>query len=764
MVRLPRNLSRVAIACSLALPLASVLPAWAQDAAAPAAAAAAPAPVSEELQRAVANYWHYGKIARYDLQAAEGEKILAHASDPVAVLNAFNQHLESTAFNGQTDNLQQWMLRWQGIEQVADVTNKISAVLNAGRTEFRADPAFIQEQIERLSTGARGYEGGVNELRKSGELAVPMMIDYLRDPGKREFHSAIRRALRDMDRAALNPLVAATEMSGQANTEALIAVVTAIGDIGYDDGVPYLVRVANDEKATGPVREAARQSLARMGAGNPSDLNAANLFTDLAEKFYYENASITSDVRGADQPANVWYWSTDRGLVRRAVPAPIFNEIMALRAAEYALKLGGGENAQSLWLAANYKREAELPQGATDPTRAENQPAAHYYGVTSGTQYLNNALARSLRDRNSAVALRVIKSLQDIVGRNNLFQGPSSSALVDSMNSSDRLVRFEAAFALAEALPQQPFEGQDRVVPLLAEALGQTGSPSVLVIGADAGTTNALIEGLAGAGYTTAGAAGADAGISAAAQLPAVDVILISEDLGADIDRLFAAASQNPRLSGASRIVITNTAGSPFAARAVNDRMLSVTQVTDPGALKPVIDAARAKGQSAPLDEELANTYATRAGELLENLAISNVQVLDLLAAEQALLAALNDPRPDVVKSAGAVLARMNVESVQPALLAAASGEKPDDVKISLYKNLAQNAAAFGRQIEGQQVQTLEQTVVDAQNLEVRAAAAEARGALNLPVEQAKSLIINQSTGTSPLSAPAAAEQPAAAR
>src|SRR5215210_3683344 len=48
MVRLPRNLSRVAVACSLALPLASVLPAWAQVAAtAPAkttpAKAAAPA-------------------------------------------------------------------------------------------------------------------------------------------------------------------------------------------------------------------------------------------------------------------------------------------------------------------------------------------------------------------------------------------------------------------------------------------------------------------------------------------------------------------------------------------------------------------------------------------------------------------------------------------------------------------------------------------------------------------------------------------------
>ena len=42
MVRLPRNLSRVAIACSVALSLGSVLPVWAQDAAQPAAPNAQP--------------------------------------------------------------------------------------------------------------------------------------------------------------------------------------------------------------------------------------------------------------------------------------------------------------------------------------------------------------------------------------------------------------------------------------------------------------------------------------------------------------------------------------------------------------------------------------------------------------------------------------------------------------------------------------------------------------------------------------------------
>ena len=79
-------------------------------------------------------------------------------------------------------------------------------------------------------------------------------------------------------------------------------------------------------------------------------------------------------------------------------------------------------------------------------------------------------------------------------------------------------------------------------------------------------------------------------------------------------------------------------------------------------------------------------------------------------------------------------------------MLGKASDEKTaDDVKISLYNSLAMNAKFFGNQLDEGTVKTLSGTVESAQNLEVRSAAAEARGALNLPADQAKSLIIGQS-------------------
>ena len=175
----------------------------------------------------------------------------------------------------------------------------------------------------------------------------------------------------------LNPLVAVTESK---NPDVLIPVVGVLGDLGYGAAVPYLDRARDFQDSRPPRRAAAATAaLERMGASDPHSVNAAQLFYDLGEKFYYDNADITADKRDPKAPANVWYWDEQKGLIRQQVPQPIFNEIMAMRSCEYSLKLGqSGGDAMSLWLAANYKREAELPEGQTDPTRAANQPTGSF--------------------------------------------------------------------------------------------------------------------------------------------------------------------------------------------------------------------------------------------------------------------------------------------------------------------------------------------------------------------------------------------------
>lgn len=734
---LPRLVSRVALAAALAAPTLGSTWIYAQEggAASEAVAGAASVEQVQAVKPAVENFWHYGKIGRYELAAAEADKIAAADVPPVAVLQAFEEVSQA-----RRDNLDQWMIRFAGIEPMRDSVAKVQEKLNAGHIARRSDPKYIRENIERLGVNERAYALGVGRLRQSGELAVPFMIEYLRSPEKAEFHNGIRRALRDLGRPAVNPLTAATEMK---DWDTLLVVVGALGDLGYDDAAPFLARLVESSESPATVREASKQAMAKLNAtGAP-----AELFLNLGEKLYYDRSAIAADSKA---PAGfVWYWSNERGLYKSDVPTPIFNELMSMRASEYALKLGGGQDAAlSLWLAANYQREVQLPEGAVDPTRQENQPDAHYYGVSSGAQYLNAALARMLRDNNAAGALRVIKSLQEIAGQSNFTTQAvtgSGAPLVDALTFPDRRVRFEAAMALAQALPQQPFEGGERVVPLLAEAIGQTGVPSALLLMPSQDEVNSLIEGM-GPDVTATGGASAEAAIAAGQSMNAVDVIVVSEDVGAgEIEKLFALAAQNPKLAGSARLVLTKTTASPYEVQKATDALLSTAQVTDAAGLKESLASAREKAGALPMDPEIATNYATRAAELLQRLAISRGQVMDVAVARASLLRSLGDERPEIVKLVGQTLALVDAPDAQAGVLdKALADDVADDVKVSLFRSVATSAKFFGNKLDAARTEALAKVVAEAENLDVRSAAAEAHGALNLPADQAKKLIVEQ--------------------
>jgi len=735
MKQLPRALRNLAIACVVgSTPVALFAPATAQAQAQPPAAAAAP---DQDLRNAVEQFWHLAKVANYEAAATAAQQLASqYASRPAELLAAF----EATS-SARGDNLDVWMLRWQGVEQLHQPVTELYAALEDGRRTRATDPAYIDQNIQRLSVNERAYSLAIGRLRDSGEAAVQRMLVHLANPDQAEHHAAIRRALRDMGRIALNPLLAATEANKH---EVILPTLDVLADLGYDAAVPYLVRVARSAEDNA-VKQAAARALARMGVANAESLNAADLYYQLAEKLYYDNASLVADQR---RPvAFVWFWEEDRGLQRVEVPSVIFNEIMAMRAAEYALKADPSRgDAVSLWLAANFKREAELPEGQTDSTRAPNQPDAHYYAVSAGTDYVNAVLERAMNDRNSAVALAAARALKQIAGRSNVLNPQQVQPLVAAMRYPDRLVRINAAEAVAMALPAESFTGVERVVPVLAEAVAQTGQTNVVVIVPDQNRAVELVDGLKQANLAAVGGTAVDQALAESRRLPAVDVIVISEELGADqVQLLMDRAAGDPRLEAAAKVIITRSPASAYAVQALHDPLLSVTQATDAAGLAEAVAQARDAAGGLQLDEDAATELALRAADLLERLAISQT-AMDVSLAQPTLLAGLSGQRPELVKAVGRVLGRINSAEAQQGLLDTAAAEQTTpDVAVSLFNSLANSAKLFGNQLNDEQIQRLQQVVEEAQDLQVRSAAAEARGALNLPPEKATQVIINQS-------------------
>lgn len=707
-----------------------------------------PEPKESSLVETVDNFWHWSAIARYDMAAAAGNRIVNSGATPEEVLAAFEQvatrRSRARAAGRASEGLDLALIRWQGIQPLREVATKLTQLINQGYDARAMDQKFIGETIERLGDNERAYRNALQRLRQSGQFAVPMMLRYLRDPAKRELHGPIRNALVDLGRLVLSPLLAATETR---DNNLLIPVISVLGQIHYDIAKPYLVRAATDPAAPESVRIAVDRALKEMGQDASND-NPADLFYELGEKYYYDTAAVQAEKRSANSP--VWFWDERAGLVMKPVSSAIFNEVMAMRAAQTALEMGGGQtDAASLWLAANNKREAELPADNGVDAVHPNMPPAHFYNVAMGVQRLNSVLARGLRDQNSAVSLKAIRSLQGVAGQSNLFGGDAGGGvpLVNALRFPDRTVRYEAAMAIAASLPQQPFNGQELVVPLLAEAVSQSGRPNVLLVVANEADRSRLAGELAA--YNIAGGVGAAGAIAEARSLPSVDVILVASDVpDEEVAQVVRISRETPRLERTAKVIVRRTGGGDWPRQAINDQSITVTQATDAAQIAEAIEKGRQRTGGLPMDEKLANDFALRAAQLLSRLAISRGQVLDLSSALSSLLGSLGDPRPDIIKAVGDAVAMVESPQVQPALLdRAADAKNPEEVRASLYRSLASSAKFYGNQLGGQQIASLRQTVAGEQNLDVRSAAAEALGALNAPVENVAQLITEPSQG-----------------
>ncbi len=328
--------------------------------------------------------FYFCQIGRFDVADANFRALLNAEPDPVAVLE----------FTDRVPKRRDILLQLSNNSTIGESVRQMLRLLAIGELRIKADPTRIKENIERLGGPPRGYENACAALQDSGEYAIPFIVQYLRDPAKQHLLRPLLRCLPQIDRPALNPLVMALRMNDDATKR---YVVEALGNIGYPQAVPYLLRLQAGERLPESLRNAIQDSLnaiaQRCGRAEPWP-SVAEAFVQLAEDYYADKPSLAADPRL--DTANVWYWR-DETLQNTEVPTPIFNEIMCLRCCEEALLADPGcKPALALWLAANFRREAQLPIGQTDPTRPENYPPAAYFAQSAGAEYCLMALSRAV--------------------------------------------------------------------------------------------------------------------------------------------------------------------------------------------------------------------------------------------------------------------------------------------------------------------------------------------------------------------------------
>jgi HEAT repeats len=560
---------------------------------------------------------HYTMIGRFDLAKSYAQAILQSNPDPVKML-------ELSRKNEQGYDILVKVRDSAPDAELAALCGKVLALIERGRFLHRSDPKIIAEEVRRLSTTDRGWFIGVERLRNAGEYAIPFMLDALADPSRQNEMPNIVRALPQIGRAAIRPLVSALQTK---NVALRTQIVAALGKIGYPQSLAYLKFVAEKDDLP-QLRQAAQESIKQI---DPAALQtpAAQLFYRLGENYYYHDDSLAP---AADANfANIWFWDAGaQRLTLDEVSKKYFNELMAMRSCEWALRADAGfGSAIGLWLAAFFKAEsAGVPK--MPAYFGEHHADALVYATTAGVEYLHQALARAVKDKNAYVALGVIEALATTAGEKSLFyQIGGAQPLLQALSFNDKKVKYSAAIAIAAAGPTEVFPESKLVVENLASALGENPQPA---------------EG--GNGWN-------------------------AQD---------------------------------------------------------------------------ANSYALRAAQVMFEVAQSRNRVLDLSAAQSALVTATKDKRAQMRVLAGQILAYFDSPEAQRAIAAMAlDANNALDVRVSAFDSLATSAKLNANILPDETINAMYALISsNGTDPELRSAAAAAYGALNLPSQKVKDLILDQ--------------------
>jgi HEAT repeat protein len=686
--------------------------------------------------------WYFCQVGRFDVADANFKALLAANPDPVALLE----------FTDQIRKRREILIQLIDNPAVGESVRAILKLLDRGELAIKADPTRIKENIERLGGPPRGFENAVAALKDSGEYAIPFIVQYLRNPAKKDLMQPILRCLPLIDRPALNPLVIALRMDDQATKRYLIQ---ALGKIGYMQAAPYLLQLVQSDLGAPEVKEAATAALEALrsrGLEVDPGLPAAQAFRQLAEDYYADQGSLAADVRL--EAANVWYWRDDL-LQNVPVPTLVFNEIMCMRCCEEALRLDPQmKPALSLWLAANFRREAQLGFDEKDQTRPEKYPPASYFAQAAGAEYCLRALSRALDTADPSVALGAIDALRVTAGPASLVADADGRLpLAQALSSPDRMVRIRAALTLGHARPEKTFANYQNLMPVLSEALMMHGGArNALVVDADAGSANAAAAALREQGYEVLEGAALYVGLQKVRDtLPGLDVIFLASDIKEPrLPEGLKALRAEFRFAATPVVLIAK----PGDARTVRELVRGDNRLGEVGATPTPVDVSKALARVShtaglkAITADVGTQLAADAVSVLRLLAETNNPVFNVADAEPALLAAFGTTDPELRVAIAEALGYLGSGKAQEAIARAAlDAAAAEDMRVKMFAALAEAAKRRGNLLGPELIGQLVKIAESDANMTIRGAASRALGALNLPSAPASEIIRNQYRG-----------------
>lgn len=711
----PTIIAPFALAACAAWPLAA---ASGQDTPPAAAVAASAGRIATQADL----FAHNVMIAKPDVAIAAAQALLDESISP--------EDLASAVDGGNlAQRLEAAFRRSRGAADLAAPASALESKLESGRRSLARQLSRIDEAVGMLVGPMRGQELAKSRLMAAGDHAVPALLRPVVEGRDAGMEAACTRMLIELRSQAALPLAQALR---ELEPGAQRKVCAVLGQLGSPVAVPFLLDVAQAKGVTSDVSGAALSAVRALGAAEQA---AHVAYAEEARRFLSADPSLAA--HPSEDAQLVWTWTEFGGLSGQPISTAVYFDSVAMMLARRALELDPADSgALAAFVAADLRREQRAGEATVDPLFGGQERSAAFFAAVSGASVMQEAVRIGLDLKDPVIVRAGLQALRRSAGLAGLV-GDGSAPAVTVLGHDDRALRIEAALALASVRPTSSFAGSDQVVPVLAQALraGGASSAGIVASGTELGQRAASMAQAAGFEPLTAVTA-ADEYRALASRSGGTDLVVIAGDGGWARKELEAIrAGSGGSAVGALLVVPADDVDSLSSLAAGRVAVVS-SEVSDEGfraGIAAVVPPAAAGAASGP-------SRAAEAVAALERIGMVGGDVYRLADAESILIGAMQSQEGPVLASIASVLAWIDSERAQRAVIEAALSATGED-QVALLGSVTEGARRFGGKASTAQMNALRELVRSSTGATADALAA-AVGALGLPSAEAVDLVL----------------------
>ncbi|HEV3439900.1 MAG TPA: hypothetical protein VG122_21210, partial [Gemmata sp.] len=387
--------------------------------------------------------------------------------------------------------------RWSDNEAVdkkarANVEEVIKRA-KAASAKLLYDPARVAKYIRNLGATYEERVYAELELKRTGDYAIPYMVDELRTTHDKAISSGLIESISLLEGTTISGWVAALDGLSPDQQYGVVSSIVSRPDVlnlqtfAQSDLTPYLWRwMAQPPDQNPALRAIAEKLLNKLHPGAKVDSKLPEVeLTSIARSFYDSTARYAggrTNPDGSTRTVPLWVWDAkSMKLVRyEEVPIGQAEEYYGLRYARWVLELKPSyEPAQGLLISLAAERAIER---AHFGNLAKTEPAVFRLLSDAPSTVLADQLNRGLNQKKTSLVLAMIQVLGDRADR-DAATSPSGTAdkpslLVKALSYPDPQVQFAAANALLRSPVPVSSAARPLIVDILRRAAGaDSGTP-----------------------------------------------------------------------------------------------------------------------------------------------------------------------------------------------------------------------------------------------------------------------------------------------